>query len=106
MMLENVPVTELRDQDVIKEFLQADLNSINVLASKILTDERWLISFERFESIFLGHEYKDVGKLLALALLDNSEADNTELLYRGDVLEKLLREKVINSAGELKMVVD
>jgi hypothetical protein len=106
MMLENVPVTELRDQDVIKEFLQADLNSINVLADKILSDERWLISFERFESIFHWDEYKDIGKLLALALLDNSEADNAELLYRGDALKKLLKEKVINSAGELKMVVD
>jgi hypothetical protein len=106
IVLENLPLTELRDQDVINEFLQADSNSIDVLADKILSDERWLVSFERFESIFHLEGSKDVGKLLALALLGNSEADNAALLYRGEAFKTLLQKKCINSEDDLKMVVD
>lgn len=105
IVLENLPVTELRDQDVINEFLQADSNSIDVLADKILSDERWLVSFERFESIFLLDDSNDIWKLLALALLGNPEADNSKLLYRGNAFEKLLK-KCINSEDDLKMVVE
>ena len=93
ILLENVPVLELRDQDVFKEFLEATLDSISSLSKKVLDNEDWAISFTRFGDIFNQQESTEAvstRKSLALALISKPDAKNIELLLKSNALEKLL----------------
>ena len=93
ILLENVPVLELRDQNVFKEYLEATPGSISSLSKKVLDYEDWAISFARFGYILNQQESAEavsIRKNFALALLSKPDAKNIEQLLKSTALENLL----------------
>ena len=94
VLLETVPVSELRDQEALKCFREITPESVKKIASDIATDNRWLVAFERFHF----HVDEACKKSLTYEILNQQIFANRKLFETNGALHKLIYEEMCNGS--------
>lgn len=94
ILLEAVPESELRDQNVIKKLKVITSVNVKEIASDIVTDNRWLEAFERFHF----HIDEACKKSLTYEILNQQVFTNNKLFETNGALHKLISEEMCNGS--------